>query len=185
MASGGWTLQAYEKTSALNSVVDSYPSLIRFTGHVQLKGVRPRTVEAYVMMVRLLARWAQCDPAGLDEERVRGFFLHLIRDCQYAPQSIRQARAALTAFYREMLGRTEWKVLASVKTKEVFKLPVVLSREEVAKILGCVRELRFAVPLRLIYLCGLRLSECLHVEVKDIQRAGLRLHIREGKGGKD
>jgi integrase/recombinase XerD len=181
MAAGEGKWEAYEKTS-----VDlSYPSLVRFAGHVELKGVRPRTVEAYTMMLRLLARWAGSDPAELSEEQVREFFLHLLRDRQYAPQSIRQARAALTAFYTDMLERTEWKVMASVKTKDLFKLPLVLSREEVAQILGCVREQRFAVPLRLIYLCGLRLSECLHLEVKDVQRAGLRLHIREGKGGKD
>lgn len=181
MAAGEGRLEAYEKTSADLS----YPSLVRFAGHVELKGVRPRTVEAYTMMLRLLARWAGSDPAELTEEQVREFFLHLIRDRQYASQSIRQARVALTVFYTDMLGRTDWKVMASVKTKDLFKLPMVLSRQEVAQVLGHVREMRFAVPLRLIYLCGLRLSECLHVEVKDIQRAGLRLHVREGKGGKD
>ena len=158
MASAGGRLQAYEKTS-VEAVERSYPSVVRFAGHVQLKGVRPRTVEAYGMMVRLLARWAGRDPAELEEERVREFFLHLIRDRQYAPQSIRQARAALTAFYMEMLERTDWAVFASVKTKDPVKLPVVLSRDEVRKILGYVRELRFAWPLRLIYLCVLRLSE--------------------------
>lgn len=137
------------------------------------------------MMVRLLARWAGQDPEGLEEEQVREFFLYLVRDRQYAPQSIRQARAALTAYYREMLGRSDWTVLASVKTKDPVKLPLVLTREQVAHVLSHVRELRFAVPLRLIYLCGLRLSECLNVEVKDIQRATLRLHVRQGKGGKD
>ena len=54
MAPGRGNLQAYEKTSVLNSVVDSYPSVVRFTGHVELKGVWPRTVEAYRMMLR---RW--------------------------------------------------------------------------------------------------------------------------------
>ena len=90
---------------------------------------------------------------------MREFLVHLIRDRQYAPQSIRQARAALTAFDMEMLERTDWAVFASVKTKDLVKLPLVLSRDEVRHILGQVRELRFAVPLRLIYLCGLRLSE--------------------------
>jgi hypothetical protein len=47
MVSMRWTLQAYEKTSSLNSVADSYSSVARFTEHVQLKGGRPRTVEAY------------------------------------------------------------------------------------------------------------------------------------------
>jgi hypothetical protein len=54
-------------------------------------------------------------------------------------EPFRQARVALTAFCMEMPGRTDWTVLASVKTKDPRKLPVVLSREEVAKIPGHVR----------------------------------------------
>ena len=53
-------------------VVDSLPSVVRFIGHVQLKGVRPRTVEAYLMMVRLLACHAGQDPALLEEEQDTG-----------------------------------------------------------------------------------------------------------------
>lgn len=136
-------------------------------------------------MVRLLAQWSGSDPAELEEERVRDYFLHLVREKGLAPQTVRQARAALTAFYVEMLGRSEWRVFSSVKTKDKEKLPVVLTREEVKRLLAAVKEERFAVPLRLIYLCGLRLSEALHIEVRDIDRERLRLHIRDGKGGKD
>ena len=68
MASAGGRLQTYEKT-CVASVEESYPSVVRFAGHVQLKGGRPRTVEAYGMMVRLLARWAGRDPAELEEEQ--------------------------------------------------------------------------------------------------------------------
>jgi hypothetical protein len=65
-------LHAYEKTSVLNTVADSYPSVVRFIGHVQLKGGRPRTLEAYRMMIpcwpvtRRLPRSADLEsaPAG-------------------------------------------------------------------------------------------------------------------------
>ncbi len=63
----------YEKTSTVSSAVllvaasgaislVAYPSVVRFVGHLQLKGLAPRTVEAYVCMIRLLAQWASCDP---------------------------------------------------------------------------------------------------------------------------
>ena len=136
-------------------------------------------------MVRLLERWAGSDPAQLSEERVREFFVHLVKERGYAPQSVRQARASLVSFYKEMLGVTGWTVFNHIQTKDRQKLPVVLSREEVRRILSEVKERRFAVPLRLIYMCGLRLSECLHIEVRDIHRKEQRLHVREGKGGKD
>ena len=136
-------------------------------------------------VVRLLERWAGSDAAELDEQRVREFFVHLVRERGYAPQSMRQARASLVSFYTEMLALKEWTVFDHIKTKDRQTLPVVLSREEVKRILSQIKERRFAVPLRLIYLCGLRLSEALNVEVRDIHREEQRLHVREGKGCKD
>ena len=136
-------------------------------------------------VVRILAQWAGEDPAVIGEERVREFFLHLVNERGYASKSVRQARAGLSSFFGEMLGHSEWRVFEQVKTKDRERLPEVLDREEARLILTQVKELRFATPLRLIYLCGLRLSECLHIEVRDIHRQEQRLHIREGKGGKD
>jgi integrase/recombinase XerD len=136
-------------------------------------------------MVRLLAQWAAGDPARLDEERVREYFLHLVNARSYAPKTLRQARAALSCFFIEMLGVRDWRVFAHLKTKDTQALPVVLSRDEVRRVLAQVKELRFLAPLTLIYLCGLRLSEALHIETRDIHRRELRLHVRLGKGGKD
>jgi integrase/recombinase XerD len=183
-ASAGWRggrdaagLVAYEKTS--------YQSVTRFLGHVQLEGRAARTVESYVCIVRQLGEWAQRDPALLEEEDVREFFLHLLRDRGYAAQSMRQARASLVSFYAGMLGRVDWKVFATIKTKDIFKLPVVLTADEVRRVLDAVRETRFRVCLRLIYECGLRLTEALRIETRDIGRADRRLHVRCGKGGKE
>ena len=191
---GAWA--SYEKTSTVSSAVlvvassgasslVAYPSVVRFIGHLQLKGLAPRTVEAYVCMLRLLAQWAGGDPALLGEERVREYFLHLVNARSYAPKTLRQARAALSCFFIEMLGVRDWRVFAHIKTKDSQKLPVVLSRDEVRRVLAQVKELRFRAPLTLIYLCGLRLSEALHIETRDIHRKELRLHVRLGKGGKD
>jgi integrase len=91
----------------------------------------------------------------------------------------------LTAFFAQMLGHAQWTVFAGIKTKDVFKLPSVLTREEVRAVLGAVREPRFRVPLRLIYECGLRLGEGLRVAVSDVHRTRLRLHVHLAKGGKD
>ena len=181
MASKAGRLEVYEKTT----IELSYPSVARFTGHVQLKGLAERTVESYVCIIRQFAVWGRTDPAELTEEEVRDYFLHLVRERKYARASLRQARASLSCFYQELLGWTEWKVFSLIKTKDWERLPVVLSRGEVKRIFDEVRELRYLAPLTLIYLCGLRLSEALHVEVRDIHRKEGRLHVREGKGGKD
>lgn len=141
-------------------------------------------MESYLCLARQLGSWAGRDPALLEEEDVRRFFLFLKNERGYAPQSMRQARASLSAFYLEML-ECDWQVFSTVKTRDVFKLPVVLSLEEVRLVLGSVKLSRFAVCLRLIYECGLRLNEALQVQTRDIDRAGRRLHVRQGKGAKD
>lgn len=136
-------------------------------------------------MIRLLAQWAGCDPATLGEEQVREYFLHLVNVRSYAPKTLRQARAALSCFFLEMLGVADWRVFAHIKTKDSQKFPEVLSRDEVRRVLAEVKDLRFLAPLTLIYLCGLRLSEALNIETRDIHRKELRLHVRLGKGGKE
>ena len=141
-------------------------------------------MESYVCIARQLSAWAGRDPALLAEEDVRRFFLFLKNDRGYAAQSMRQARASLSAFYLEMPG-CDWQVFATIKTRDVFKLPVVMSLEEVRRVLRTVKVARFAVCLRLIYECGLRLNEALQVQTQDIERAGRRLHVRMGKGAKD
>ena len=68
-------------------------------------------------MVRQLGVWANGDPALLDEERVRSYFLYLKLERKWDSKSIRQARASLTAFFNEMLGRN-WHVFSTIKTKD-------------------------------------------------------------------
>lgn len=82
------------------------------------------------------------------------------------------------------MGR-EWKLFDLVRSPDRPKLPAVLTRAEVQRLLGAVREPRFALLLRLIYGCGLRIGEAVKLEVRDIQRAGTVLFLREAKGGKD
>jgi site-specific recombinase XerD len=66
-------------------------------------------------------------------------------------------------------------------------LPIVLSRGEVQSLLGAIREARFSTCLRLMYHCGLRVGEAVGIQVPDIRgrETPPRLHIRNGKGGKD
>lgn len=133
--------------------------------------------------VVLLGEHFSCDPIALCEAQVRDYFVFLIRDKGLRPSSIRQARAATRLFF-EGVVKVRWGVFDEVKTKGSLPLPVVLSRAEVAVLFAAVKVARFRMVLRLLYGCGLRIGEALALEVRDVEKAGLRLHIREGKGGK-
>lgn len=131
-----------------------------------------------------LARWAKQDPLILDESRVRDYLLYLRIDRKYAPSSMHQAIAALRAFYRD-LHKHSWDLWSQVKVRRTTKLPVVLTRSEVQLLLNSLERLRFRVALGLIYHCGLRVGEALRIELKDIDAALGRIHLRHTKGGKD
>jgi integrase len=92
----------------------------------------------------------------------------------------------LRTFYREHLGvGRDWKLWQELKVRRLEPLPTVLSREEVARLLGSVSSDRVRTVLRLIYHGGLRIREACRIELCDIDAAAGRLHLRNAKGGKD
>ena len=162
-------------------------SITQFKQLVELKDYRPPTKKEYVRWAWKLAEHFGCDPATLSENQLREFFLHLRQELQCSPSVMKGAKWALRCFYRESLKMTGWMVFDELRIAEPKTVPVVLSRAEVQKVLGVVREPRFAVCLRLMYYCGLRVGEAVSLEVGDIlgRQSPPRLHIRNAKGGKD
>ena len=87
-------------------------------------------------------------------------------------------------FYERTLKRT-WPTLDLIRPAKERKLPVVLSIEEVQRILDCVGRPHTRLCLQTIYACGLRISEGVNLQVDDIDSARMMLHVRRGKGAKD
>lgn len=163
----------------------SYPCIAKFQQFVELKDFRPRTREAYLHYVVKLAQHFQRDPATLTEDELRQYFLFLRQRKRFGGSSMQLARTSLRSFFRDCLKREGWTVFEEVQVRRPEPLPFVLSREQVAAVLGAVREPRFRACLRLIYHCGLRVGEAVRIEVGHIDSDGGRIHIRLAKGGKD
>lgn len=165
-----------------------YPSIVKFQEHVQLKDYRPRTKKEYLRYVRRLADHVQRDPATLTENDLRAYFIHLREHRRWGRSPMHLARCSLRCFYQECLGVTGWSVFRELRIARPQVLPIVLNRQEVAAVLGALREPRFAACLRLIYHCGLRVGEAVRLEIRDLhdtRSVQPRLHVRNGKGGKD
>jgi integrase/recombinase XerD len=93
------------------------------------------------------------------------------------------ALCGIKFFYEQTLKR-EWHTLALVCPDKQEKLPVVLSLQEVERILKCVHHQRYRVCLTTIYACGLRLLVGVRLQVKNIDGERKMLHICAGKGAK-
>lgn len=83
------------------------------------------------------------------------------------------------------MGRSDWKVFGQIQAKDHDRLPVVLTREQIVRLIRGVRLRPYRTPIKLIYCCGLRLSECLNLTIHDVLGSELKLRILGAKGGKD
>jgi site-specific recombinase XerD len=156
----------------------------RFIEDLQLQGLSSRTQQAYARTVRQLADHVQKSPAEITEEEVRQYFLHVKTVKHWSRATMPQALCGIKRFFEQTLHR-EWQVLDVIRPAKETRLPVILTVEEVRRILSVIRLLRYKACLTTIYSCGLRIKEAIPLQVRDIDSARMMGHVRLGKGGKD
>jgi len=148
-----------------------------------LRHFAPTTRAAYVSAVSALAKYYGRSPDLLTEEEVRKYFVYLVEERKLSPSTIRVHLSGIRFFFEVTLGR-EWRVFDLVQPKRGRKLPVVLSRDEVRRLIETVRNLKYRIMLLCAYLCGLRLGEILSLRLTSIDGERMQLHVF-GKGRKE
>lgn len=156
----------------------------RMLEDMQLQGLTQGTQHVYVHGVQALAQYYHQAPDQLTEEQVRQFFLHLINEKHVTEGTLRAYRGGIQFFYTVTLQRP-MPLFNLVAHKRRRRLPVVLSIEEVQRLLGQVESSRVRMCLTMIYSCGLRAGEGVRLQVRDIDSQRMMVYVRQGKGGKD
>ncbi len=152
---------------------------------MRLMHLSARTEHAYRgWVLRFLAFVGAKTPSSIDERDVRAFLSHLAVDRKVAAATQRQAFNALLFLCRHVLGISVAGLDTVVRAKLGKSLPVVLSVQEVRKIIAHLQGTDRLMAI-IIYGAGLRLSECLALRVKDVDFDRGCLTIRGGKGNKD
>ena len=162
-----------------------YPSMKRFAEFLVLQFNTPRTRHSYYRQMRLIHEFCANDPECITEQQFRDYILYVKTKKLWKPKTIRQASASAKLFFVELLGHDEWSVFTQIRAKDLNELPAVLTRSQVIALLNHIKLRRYRTPIKLIYCCGLRLSECLSLTVDDILGDEGKLWIRNGKGGND
>lgn len=151
---------------------------------MKLRRLSRRTIESYCHWIRRYVRFhGRKHPRQLREPAVNAFLEHLATDRKVSAGTQNQALCALVFLYKHVLEE-ELGDLKIVWAKRRRKLPVVLSRVEVRRILDHVDEPAHLV-LAVLYGGGLRLLEGLRLRVKDMDLDRCQLTVRDGKGEKD
>jgi site-specific recombinase XerD len=151
---------------------------------MQLRGLAKNTQQSYMDSVRILAKYYNRRPDHLSEEEIRNFFLHLIKEKQVCESTVGIYLHGIKFFFEKTLKR-QWPVLNLIRAQKRKRLPVVLSTEEVRKLLSLVKIPRNRVCLSTIYSCGLRISEAINLNVGDIDSDRMVIEVRNSKGGRD
>jgi integrase/recombinase XerD len=156
----------------------------RMIEEMELRNFAPYTVTLYVDNVARFARHFGKSPELLGSEQVRQYLVYLVEERKLAWGTYNQALAALRYLYRWVLKRGE--VVRDIRgPKRVRHLPEVLSVEEVSRFFAAVVSYKHRMALMTAYSAGLRISEVVDLQVKDIDSARRVIRVREGKGGKD
>jgi len=150
---------------------------------LQVAGMGERTQETYVRTMRKLTEFYDKTPDKISEQELVDYFIHCQEVLEWSPATMRICYSGIKFFFINVLKR-KWHTLKLAKAKREKRLPVVLSREEVRKILSRVTTFHNYAYLQTVYSCGLRLQEGLFLEVSDIDGKRNMIHVHRGKGAR-
>jgi site-specific recombinase XerD len=155
----------------------------RLLDDMRMRKFVPKTQSAYVRAVRYLASFLQRSPDTASAEDLRRFQLHLV-DRGVSPITLNATITGLKFFFDVTLRRGELvERMSYVHVPQT--LPVVLSRDEAARLIAAATNPKYHTALSIAYGTGLRVSEIVALKVGDIDSQRMTLRVEQGKGRKD
>jgi site-specific recombinase XerD len=151
---------------------------------LQRRNYAQTTVEAYTHALREFAQYFHRPPDQLGPEHIQQFQLYLLRDRKLAANTVKQRVAAVRFFFVRTLKRRYLREDIPYP-KAPRRLPVVLSQEEVTRLIDAASNLSHRAMLMTLYSTGLRRAEMVRLKVSDIDSQRMVMHVHQGKGSKD
>lgn len=155
----------------------------RMIEDMRMRKLEAKTQQAYIRAIVKLAAFLGRSPVTATAEDLRSFQLHLA-DSGTSPITINATLSGLKFFFGVTLDRAH--LLSKVQPVHVPQtLPVVLSRDEVARLLAAAHNPKHQTALAVAYATGLRASEVISLKVGDVDSQRMTLRVQQGKGSKD
>ena len=155
----------------------------RMIEDMTIRKFAPKTQHDYLQRVKNFAAYLGRSPDAANFEDLRRYQLHLAASGAGVP-TLNQTISTLRFFFKVTLGRPDI-VERTAFVHEPSKLPVVLSPEEVARLLDAAPSLKYKTALSVAYGAGLRASEVVALKVSDIDSQRMVIRVEQGKGRKD
>lgn len=150
--------------------------------HLKLKGLQPKTIDAYSRAIRRIGEYFQYQLDDLKQDQLLNYFCDLLDRLSWS--AVKLDLYGLKFFYTHVLKRT-WVDIPLIKPPKTSRIPDIVTIDEVYRLFLNTHKLSYRVFFFTLYSLGLRLGEGLKLEVGDIDAHRLRVHIRSAKGNKD
>jgi len=153
----------------------------RLLEELQRRNYAPDTTRGYILAVKQFAEYFGKSPDRLGPEQVRRFQLHLLNEKRLSAGTVKNRMSALRFFYRKALKRRDLTFDDLPFPRIPVKLPTVLSREEVTRLIDAAANLMHQTILIVLYGTGVRRTEAARLKVSDIDSQRMVIHIHRVK----
>ena len=154
--------------------------------HIRFKHYSIRTEQSYLgWLLRYICFHSMKDPVNLAEKDISAFLEHLVFKRKVGSSTQSQALNALIFFYKFVLSVELSDSIVFARSKKPKRLPVVLSTNEIKRLLGDIKHPTQRLMANLLYGCGMRLMECVRLRIQDVDFDYQQIMVRQAKGGKD
>lgn len=150
--------------------------------HLRLKGLQPKTIEAYTRAIRRIGDAFDGEIDHLSQEQLLDYFYDLLNRLSWS--AVKLDLYGLKFFYTHVLQRS-WEDIPLIKPPRVSRIPDVITTDEAQLLFLTTRKLSYRVFFFTLYSMGLRLGEGVRLRLGDIDATRMRVHIRNAKGNKD
>ena len=154
----------------------------RHLQHLKLKGLQPKTIDAYARAIRRIGARFDHQIDSLSEQQLTDFFTELLASHSWS--AVKLDLYGLKFYYEHVL-RKPWVAPGLIKPPKSQRLPDIITVEEARRIFSATRVLSYRVLFFTLYSLGLRLGEVLRLQVGDIDAVRARVHVRDAKGNRD
>jgi integrase/recombinase XerD len=151
---------------------------------MSIRGFAQRTKESYLRCMRSFIRYSKLPPDKVTEAHINRYQIHLTKEKKLAWGTFNQHVCAIMFFYKHAVKRP-WVIRHIPYHKREKRLPVVLSRQEILKLLAALHNIKYRAIFLTIYATGLRAEEAANLKPHDIESDRMLIRVNQGKGRKD
>jgi site-specific recombinase XerD len=159
--------------------------VVEFEEFMILKNFSKRTIKTYIQIVKQFINWWEKHHMNvpMSDDIVRKYLLFRF-DAGKDWQTVNSDYSAIQKWFKNVL-MLSWSLTKLPRARKEKKLPSILSKEDVVKIIESAATFKQQVLLTFVYVTGARLSETIHVKIEDIDSHRMQVRINQGKGNKD